>query len=97
VTVSTIEELSGTPAVAPLSRITAIDGKPVRARHPGFGSWPPRLRARDGQVVALTIVDTTGRIATHRIAASDRYFAQADRGVIKFYTPAAYPAAACAW
>ena len=77
VTVSTIEGLTGTARVAPLSRITAIDGKPV-ARDIPVWELAPRLKASDGQVVALTIAGPDGRVATRRIAASPRYFAQAD-------------------
>jgi hypothetical protein len=70
VTVSTIEGLRGVPAIVPLSRITAIDGKPV-AR--GVPSWElaSRLKAPDGRVVALAIAAPNGRVTTHRIAAGD--------------------------
>jgi hypothetical protein len=77
VTVSALGEPTDTAGVAPLSRITAIDGKPV-ARDTPVWELAPRLKARDGQVVALTIADPEGRVATHRIEASPRYYAQGD-------------------
>ncbi|HEY6813982.1 MAG TPA: hypothetical protein VI168_00450 [Croceibacterium sp.] len=75
VTVSTLEGLTGGPPVPALSRIAAIDGKPVARDLP---SWElaERLRAEDGTIVALTIVAPDGRAATHRIEASPRYRAQ---------------------
>lgn len=75
VTVSTIQGLTGTPAVAPLSRVVAIDGAPV-ARDTPVWELAARLEAADGQVVALTVRSPGGRAATHRIAASPRYAAQ---------------------
>jgi hypothetical protein len=80
ITVSTMGGLAVAPAVAALSRITAIDGAPVDRDTP---SWElaSRLKADDGQVVALTIAAPDGRVETHRIEASPRYLAQAgDRG-----------------
>jgi hypothetical protein len=70
VTVSTITGLSGVPTVAPLSRITAIDGSPV-ARDTPVWDLSRRLRTEDGKAVALTIAPPEGRAATHRIAAAD--------------------------
>ncbi len=75
VTVSTIEGLTGVPQVEALSRITAIDGKPV-ARDTPVWELADLLKARDGQTVALTVAAPDGRVATHRIEASPRYVAQ---------------------
>jgi hypothetical protein len=77
VTVSSLEGRAESNAVTPLSRITAIDGKPV-ARDTPVWELAPRLKARDGQVVVLTIADPGGRVATRRIEASPRYYAEAD-------------------
>ena len=83
VTVSTIEGATGVPAVEALSRITAIDGKPV-ARDTPVWELAKRLEAGDGKVVALTIAAPDGRTATHRIEASPRYLAQVgDPGPVK--------------
>ena len=75
VTVSTIEGLDGAPAIPALSRITAIDGKPV-ARGTPVWELAKRLEAQDGKIVALTVVEPDGRAATHRIEASSRYVAR---------------------
>src|SRR6187549_276083 len=65
VTVSTIEGLTGVPSIAPLSRITAIDGKRI-ARDTPVWELAERLEAADGKVVALTVIAPDGRAATHR-------------------------------
>lgn len=75
ITVATIEGVTGVPMIAPSSRITAIDGKPV-ARDTPLWDVSNRLEAEDGKVVALTIASVDGRVATHRIEASPRYVAQ---------------------
>jgi hypothetical protein len=79
VTVSTIAGLDGTPTVAALSRIAAIDGAAV-ARDTPVWELAERLEAADGQVVALRIVDPEGVAATHRIAAADYRARVADPG-----------------
>jgi hypothetical protein len=72
VTVATMTGLSGTPAIAAGSYVTAIDGRSV-ARSTPVWELAARLRASDGQVVALRVLGPDGRVATHRIVASDRY------------------------
>ncbi len=79
VTVSSIQGLSGVPEIAPLSRITAIDGAPV-AHDTLLWDLSARLRADDGRVVALTVAAPDGRVATHRLEASPRYVAEAGEG-----------------
>ena len=81
VTVSTIEGLTGVPSIAPLSRITAIDGRPV-ARDTPVWELADRLEAADGKVVALTVVAPDGRAATHRIAVADYRARVGDPGPI---------------
>lgn len=76
VTVSTLGD-PAQPAVAPLSRITAIDGKPV-ARDIPVWELAARLKATDGQAVVLTIADPNGQVATRRIEASPRYAMEPD-------------------
>ncbi len=75
VSVATWERASGAAEVAPGSRITAIDGKPV-ARDTPIWEVARRLRADDGQVVALTILGPDGQAVTRRIEASPRYVEQ---------------------
>jgi hypothetical protein len=72
VTVLSIGGIEGAPDIAPGSRITAIDGKPV-ARDTRVWDLAPRLAAKEGQVVALGIAAPDGRVTTHRIVASDSY------------------------
>jgi hypothetical protein len=76
VTVSTLGD-PAKPAVEPLSRITAIDGKPV-ARDIPVWELAPRLKAKDGQMVVLTIASPEGRVATQRVEASPRYAMEPD-------------------
>ena len=75
VTVSTIQGLSGAPAVEPNSYITAIDGEPV-ARDTPVWTLANRLKARDGQILALSFEAPDGSKAIRSIEASDRYAAE---------------------
>ncbi|MBO9516654.1 MAG: hypothetical protein J7493_01160 [Porphyrobacter sp.] len=77
VTVESIPDVAGAPVVPLLSRITAIDGKPV-ARDTPVWDLAERLKGKDGQVVALTIESPDGQSATHRIEVSPRYTAGRD-------------------
>ena len=76
VTVSSIDRLAGIPAVAALSRVTAINGRPV-ARETRVWDLAARLKADDGQIVTLAIRAPEGRLSTYRVEASDRYLRQA--------------------
>jgi hypothetical protein len=78
VTVATMTGLTGMPTIAAGSYITAIDGRPV-ARSTPVWELASRLRASDGQVVALRTHGPDGRVATHRMVASDRYVDQVSR------------------
>ena len=75
VTVQTIDGLTGTPAVAPGSYITSIDGKPV-ARSTPVWELALMLKADDGQAVSLGFVAPDGTASTFRIEASDSYAAE---------------------
>lgn len=76
ITVETIPGIAGAPRIAPGSRITAIDGRPV-ARDTPVWDLAERLSARDGQIVSLGVVSPEGQAATHRIVASQRYIEEA--------------------
>ncbi|KRA82961.1 hypothetical protein [Altererythrobacter sp. Root672] len=77
ITVESIPGNTGVPVVPAMSRITAIDGKPVAQDTPVW-DLAARLKGKDGQVVALTLASPEGQSATHRIEVSPRYAAGKD-------------------
>jgi hypothetical protein len=77
VTIEPIGGVEGAPAVEPGSRIVAIDGKPVPPDTPVW-DVAKRLAAKNGQVVALSVAAPGGKVATHQIAATDRFTAVRD-------------------
>lgn len=76
----TVESMvhDGRQAIAPLSRIVAVDGKPLRE----LADTPETvaaLAAATGPVVELTVGAPDGSIARHRIERSGRYRAAVER------------------
>jgi hypothetical protein len=78
VTVAPMPNLTGIPAIAPDSYITAIDGQPV-ARGTPVWTLARRLAAPDGKQVRLSVVAPDGARTTYAIAASDRYREQVEQ------------------